>query len=127
MQLRIQNACLEALKWFSLIPVAQPLLFSELSTLLDLIEKITFDSQLKELDPLIALNNCLMSQDVQSEMDGQVLEGPMERYHEFLLKWQSIDEIQMVNSTNRELYRTLEIECTIALTLIEGSFSELNT
>jgi hypothetical protein len=124
---RIQNSCLEALKWFSLLQVAHPLIFSEASAVIDLIEQINFDSQVKELDPLIALNNCLMSQDVRSEMEGEVVDSTLERYHEFLLRWHSIDEVQMQTTSNKEVLRSLEIECTLALTLLEGSISELTT
>ena len=127
MKTRIQTACLEALKWFSLLPVAHPLIFSEVSAVIDLIQRINLDSQVKELDPLVALNNCLMSLDVRSEMEGEVVDGTLERYHEFLLRWHSIDEVQMQTSTNKEVLRSLEIECTLALTLLEGSMSELTT
>ena len=81
---------MEALKWFSLLPLAQPLIFQEASAVIDLIEEIGLDSQMTELDPLIALNNCLMSQEVRGEMEGDYV---LERYHEFLLRWHSIEEV----------------------------------
>ena len=127
MNSRIQHACLEALKWFSLLPLAQPQIFQDASVVIDLIEQIGLDSQMRELDPLIALNNCLMSQEVRAEMEGEGVASVLERYHEFLLRWHSIEEGQMQTSNNKEVLRCLEIECTLALTLLEGSMSELTT
>jgi hypothetical protein len=117
---RIQHASLEALKWFSLLPLAQPLIFQEASAVIDLIDEIGLDSQIRELDPLIAINNCLMSQEVRGEVEMDGVDSVLERYHEFLLQWYSIEEVQMQTSSNKEVLRSLEIECTLALSLLEG-------